>query len=105
MDPKLMRTACRCLPCGPGTGPSQDSVPVCESCSGTQFSVEGACNDCEDPKIVDASFQSCTQCAPGTGPNAGRTACHACLGARYSPLGYTCDSCAGNYVVNAGKTS
>jgi hypothetical protein len=92
-----------CLTCAPGKFRREtDAIDACEDCAPGLFAAAGAveCAQCEVGRVPNSwnydtatPASSCVTCAPGNAPNPERTGCEACVGARFSGTGYSCDEC------------
>ena len=92
-----------CLTCAPGKFRREtDAIDACEDCAPGLFAAAGAveCAQCEVGRVPNSwnydtatPASSCVSCAPGNAPNPERTGCEACVGARFSGTGYSCDEC------------
>eukprot|EP01050_Picozoa_sp_SAG11_P005154 SAG11_NODE_353_length_10348_cov_6.938335_6_plen_381_part_00 len=94
----------QCNKCPPGRT-SADDHTECLACVGTTFSIDGQCEPCLSPSIVNDAHTTCARCDPGQAPNDNRTACLPCEGATYSAFGVECTQCLAPFVVNADRTT
>jgi hypothetical protein len=89
-----------CKECKSGTEPD-DTKRRCMECATGRFSESGLkCDECEQPRVVNAQKTTCVACVPGKEPNSQRTMCEFCVYNDYSDVGYSCKACPPKNRVN-----